>query len=106
MLNSCLLPFILVSAIIKHNKEVMAHFVHETHRGDDIDNPVSLAARIVYMLSSVLIGLLTVRVALSLLGANKGNAFADFIYGVTAPFVAPFLDCLTMICNMVRLGLK
>lgn len=50
----------------------------------------NVAERLVWYIAGVLITLLAFRFVLSLLGANRGNAFADFIYGVTYPFVAPF----------------
>ena len=54
------------------------------------DGAPSLGERIVYLVGGILITLLAFRVLLSLLGANRGNFFADFIYNVTYPFVAPF----------------
>lgn len=48
------------------------------------------AERIVYYIAGVIISILAIRFVLSLLGANRGNGFADFIYGVSYPFVAPF----------------
>ena len=50
----------------------------------------STAERVIYYLTAVLLTLLAFRFVLSLLGANKGNGFANAIYGVTYPFVAPF----------------
>jgi len=50
----------------------------------------STAERVVYYISGVLLALLAFRFVLSLLGANRANGFADFIYGATYPFVAPF----------------
>lgn len=38
----------------------------------------------------IIIALLAIRVVLSLLGANRGNAFAELIYGITYPLVNPF----------------
>jgi uncharacterized protein YggT (Ycf19 family) len=49
-----------------------------------------LASQILSYLGGVLLSLLAIRFVLSLLGANRGNAFADFIYDITYPFVAPF----------------
>jgi len=46
--------------------------------------------RVVWFITGVLMTLLAFRFVLSLLGANRGNAFADLIYGFTYPFVAPF----------------
>jgi YggT family protein len=51
---------------------------------------MNVAARIVYFLGGLLISLLAVRFLLSLLGANASAGFADFIYTITYPFVAPF----------------
>lgn len=51
-----------------------------------------LAERVVYFLVGALAILLAIRFTLSLLGANLGNVFADFIFGLSNPFVAPFLN--------------
>lgn len=50
----------------------------------------STAERIIYYVMGVLLTLLAFRFILSLLGANRGNGFADFIYSLSYPFVAPF----------------
>ena len=50
----------------------------------------STAERVIYYIAGVLLTLLAFRFVLSLLGANRSNGFADFIYGATYPFVAPF----------------
>jgi uncharacterized protein YggT (Ycf19 family) len=44
----------------------------------------------VYVIFGVLEGLLAIRILLKLLGANPDAGFSSFIYGLTAPFVAPF----------------
>lgn len=46
--------------------------------------------RIVQYLLGVIESLLALRVVLSMLGANRGNAFAELIYGITYPLVSPF----------------
>ena len=51
---------------------------------------VSMVARIINYVVGILLSLLAIRFVLSLLGANQGNPFADFIYSLTYPFVAPF----------------
>lgn len=51
-----------------------------------------VAERVVYFLIGALAILLAIRFTLSLLGANLGNVFADFIFGLSNPFVAPFLN--------------
>lgn len=52
--------------------------------------PGSIAAQIIYMIGSVIVALLTLRLILAMLGANASNAFANFIYSITLPLVAPF----------------
>jgi uncharacterized protein YggT (Ycf19 family) len=50
----------------------------------------TLAARIIWYIAGVLLILLAFRFVLALLGANPNNGFANFIYSVSHPFVAPF----------------
>jgi hypothetical protein len=79
----------------------MAQVVRETTTTDTADaveptvNPraehgMTVAERIIYLIGGIIIGLLAIRFILSLLAANRGNGFADFIYSVTHPFVSPF----------------
>jgi hypothetical protein len=49
-----------------------------------------VAQRIVYYVGGVIIALLALRVVLLLLGANQGNVFVDFIYGLSGFFAVPF----------------
>jgi hypothetical protein len=51
-----------------------------------------LASRIVYYILGVIEVLLALRLVLALLGANRANAFADFIFGLSHPFAAPFFS--------------
>jgi hypothetical protein len=46
--------------------------------------------QLIYLLFGLIEGLLAIRFVLRALGANPSAGFAEFIYGVTAPFVAPF----------------
>jgi uncharacterized membrane protein len=48
-------------------------------------------SQIIYWLFGLVIGLIAIRFVLKLLGANPDAGFAEFIYGVTAFFVAPFV---------------
>jgi|SRR5450432_727504 YggT family protein len=67
--------------------------VEEEQRSIEAANQNSAIARIVniiYFLFGLLIVLLGVRVVMHMLSANTGNGFADFIYGITQPFVALF----------------
>lgn len=52
----------------------------------------NLASRIIWYISGVLLVLLAFRFVLALLGANPNNGFANFIYTVSHPFVAPFFS--------------
>ena len=44
----------------------------------------------IYLLFGILEGLLGIRFVLGLLGANPAAGFAQFTYGITGPFIAPF----------------
>ena len=46
--------------------------------------------RLTWFFVALIEGLLGLRFAFSLLGANPNNGFAALIYGITRPFVAPF----------------
>ena len=54
------------------------------------DTSVSRVQQFVYTLTGILSGILAIRFVLSLLGANRLNGFANLIYTITSPFVAPF----------------
>ncbi|MDQ3094102.1 MAG: YggT family protein [bacterium] len=53
------------------------------------DGPVT-AQRVIRLIIGVVLALHAIRFLLSLFGANRSNAFADIIYTITSPFVAPF----------------
>ncbi len=61
---------------------------------DSHDRSVSKVAQVVWFLVGLLVAALLLRIVLSLLGANEANAFAEFIYGMTELFVAPFRGLL------------
>lgn len=69
-----------------HEADKVAYVEKET----EAEHRTNVAARVVSLLGFILFALLAFRFVLSLLGANRGNPFADFIYSVTYPFVAPF----------------
>lgn len=53
--------------------------------------PMSIVAqRVVWYITGVIVSLLALRLILQLLGANEGNGFVDFIYGLSGMFAAPF----------------
>lgn len=76
----------------------MAQVIRETRIVDTDDNrpavtersPRSIAAQIIYLIGSVIVALLTLRFILAMLGASASNTFANFIYNITLPLVAPF----------------
>ncbi len=49
-----------------------------------------LWVRVIRYIVRVLLVLLAFRFVLALLGANPANAFANFVYSLSTPFVAPF----------------
>ena len=49
-----------------------------------------VAQRVVWYVVGVILALVAIRVVLLLLGANRENAFVDFIYGLSGVFAAPF----------------
>ncbi|HSX36419.1 MAG TPA: hypothetical protein VLH84_05810 [Patescibacteria group bacterium] len=50
------------------------------------------ATRIVWYLDGIITVILGARFVLALLGANPANAFANFVYSISRPFVAPFFS--------------
>ena len=45
----------------------------------------------IYLIFGIIEGLIAIRFVLRLLGANPEAGFAAFVYGVTAPLLAPFV---------------
>ena len=94
----------------KSGGKVMARVMQKVERttiqdGEPLDNGAAttentvgksnsqvIATRIVWYLAGVLLVLLAFRFVLALLGANPYNGFANFIYTVSHPFVAPFFS--------------
>jgi YggT family protein len=54
------------------------------------DYTMSVIERVVYFIGGFIMAMIALRILLSLLGANRGNAFASLIYNISYPFVAPF----------------
>lgn len=59
-----------------------------SHRSTD--ESVVKGEKVIYLIYGIIAGLLVIRFVLSLLGANRLNTFADLIYSLTSPLVAPF----------------
>jgi uncharacterized protein YggT (Ycf19 family) len=51
-----------------------------------------MISRVVYWIFGLIETLLALRIVLSLLGANKANMFAQFIYNVSEPLARPFFS--------------
>jgi YggT family protein len=47
--------------------------------------------QVVYWVFALVEGLIAIRLVLRVLGANPSAGFAQFIYGITTPLIAPFL---------------
>jgi hypothetical protein len=56
----------------------------------DTEHRHNVVERVVWFVADALLVLLGFRFALSLLGANTTNAFANFVYNASHPFVVPF----------------
>lgn len=56
-----------------------------------------VAQRVVWYITGVIIALLILRLILQLLGANEGNGFVDFIYGLSGVFAAPFFGMFSYV---------
>ncbi len=54
--------------------------------------PLYRGTQAVWYIFSLIEALLALRFVLKLLGANPAAGFTSFIYGITAPFAAPFLN--------------
>ncbi|MFO7679768.1 MAG: YggT family protein [Chloroflexota bacterium] len=62
---------------------------------DEYDDPVYYRRyrkrdRVIWLIAIILEILIAFRVFLKLIAANPESGFASFVYGVTAPFLAPF----------------
>lgn len=80
-------------------------------RFTEIDDPVerkeherNVAQRVVWYIFGIVIALLLLRFVFALLGANRSNGLAEFIYGVTAPLVAPFSNLFAF--NGIQYGVS
>ena len=57
---------------------------------DEHVGPAVVFARLIYFVFGVVAAFIVLRMLLLMLAANPGNAFVDFVYGVSGFFVAPF----------------
>lgn len=66
--------------------------IHDPRADENYHKDV--VSRVVWFIAGVLLSLLALRFVFALLGANANNGFANFIYSVTYPFVAPFFGLI------------
>lgn len=52
---------------------------------------VVVAQRVIWFIAGLISVIIALRFVFLLLGANRGAGFTDFIYSLSAPFVAPFV---------------
>src|SRR5689334_19150012 len=64
----------------------------------------SVFSKVVWLVAGVILLLLGFRFLLSLLGANTSNAFANFIYDASHPFVSPFFGLFNY--NNIQYGVS
>lgn len=65
-------------------------YVEVADTEDGAEYRAGIVEQIIDAVGAVLVSVLALRFLLSLFGANPANAFANFIYSVTHPLVAPF----------------
>jgi hypothetical protein len=79
---------------IPNNRDVIrtSEVVEERELGPEtgIAHQQFIVARLVWFLAGILLTLLAFRFVFAALGANPGNAFVNFIYTTSHPFVTPF----------------
>jgi hypothetical protein len=60
--------------------------------GDQAAHEQNVIARLIWFIAGVLLAILGIRFILVLLGANQANGFANAIFNISHPFVAPFFS--------------
>lgn len=81
------------------------HYQREVDGTEEVAGGIRLTniiARLIWWAAGIIIILLAFRFVLALLGANPNNAFANFIYNTSHPFVAPFFGLFSY--NVVKDG--
>ena|SRR5579884_2047679 len=83
----------MADRIVREVEEPVAPATNRTRTVTEVEPAGStVAARVIWFIAGVILTLLAFRFVLALLGANPGNAFANFIYTTSHPFVAPFFS--------------
>lgn len=68
----------------------MARVYREIMHGSSVGHGASFIGRVIYIIGGLIVTILSLRFVFSLLGANRGNAIADFVYDTSRPFLEPF----------------
>lgn len=71
-------------------RKVTTEETHEEQPHETKASNHTIVARVIYYIGGAVMALLAVRLILALLGANRGNPFADFIFDLSAVFAWPF----------------
>ncbi len=79
---------------VEHNQAVNLHEKTQSITTANQNSSVARIVNIVYLLFGALELLLIVRIVLRLISANPDNGFANFVYGLSAPFVGLFATLL------------
>jgi hypothetical protein len=77
-----------------HEEEPGVVHRHVVHDYNDEAYPRSTATAVVYYILSIIEIILAMRLVFRLLGANPGNPFVSFIYGMGSALIAPFAGIL------------
>lgn len=98
VVNPNVTDYSLVDVTLREPVVTTAHQT-ETISGDPYAERRDATRRVqggIYLIFGILEALLLIRFVLPLLGANPDAGFAQFIYGITEPFIAPFTGLLGM----------
>ena len=63
-------------------------------RAPGIGQVVSKIAQIIWLITVIIVILISIRVVFALIGANAENQLASFVYSASEPFVEPFRGLL------------
>lgn len=90
------------------SEHVVRERIIRDDRSDDVvaadDKAQNILTNIIWLITGIILFLLAFRFVLSLLGANTTNAFANFIYDASQPFVAPFFGLFSY--NNINYGVS
>jgi hypothetical protein len=68
----------------------MARVYREVMHDSGVGHGANIIGRIIYIIGGFIVTILGLRFVFSLLGANRGNVIADFVYDTSRPLLEPF----------------